>query len=119
MNDLLFEIGTEEIPAGYIRPALTHLTELLESGLAEKRLEPKEIITAGTPRRLMAWVNGVPDAQPAARKEIPGPPAKVAFDDGGKPTNAAKGFARAQKVSVEDLITRETDKGKYVFAVLE
>ncbi len=119
MSDLLFEIGTEEIPAGYIDPALQQLQKELETRLAEARLEADETGIAGSPRRLTVWATGIPQQQPSITEEVVGPPAGVAFDEDGNPTQAAEGFARSQNVTVNDLSTKETDKGPYVTVTVE
>ncbi|MFP4175690.1 MAG: glycine--tRNA ligase subunit beta [Candidatus Brocadiia bacterium] len=119
MSDLLFEIGTEEIPAGYIEPALADMEESLHRTLTDNRLEPASIGTAGTPRRLVMWATGLPAEQPPEREEVVGPPADVAFEEDGTPGQAAQGFARSQGIPVDELQVRETDKGPYAVAVVE
>jgi len=113
-SDLLFEIGVEEIPASYIRPALAQLREALASELAAARLEAEVIDTYATPRRLTLVARGIPERQEDAEREAVGPPASVAFAEDGSPTKAALGFAKAQGVSVSELGRKETDRGEYV-----
>ena len=119
MPDLLYEIGTEELPAGYIQPALEQLADGLKRLLAENRLAAEEVATAGAPRRLTLAVAGIPEQQPPMRTKSVGPPARAAFDADGQPTAAALGFARSKGLAVEDLQVEETLKGPYVFAVVE
>lgn len=114
---LLLEIGTEEMPARFMMPALEQLKELLSRTLTQLRLEHGQIRTMGTPRRLTAIVSDVADAQTPVVREIRGPAKHIAFDAEGNPTKAAEGFARAQGVSVSDLVVKATDKGEFVFAV--
>jgi len=114
--DLLFEIGVEEIPATAVLPALEQLRQLVEAALERLRLEHGAVQVWGTPRRLTALAQAVATRQADAITEHKGPPAQQAFDDEGKPTKAALGFARARGVAVEDLQVRETDKGTFVFA---
>jgi len=119
MSDLLFEIGTEEIPAGYIEPALDQLARAVERLLAENRLAADSVRATGTPRRLTVAASGVPDQQPPVTQETVGPPAGVAFNKDGSPGKAAIGFAKAQGVRPESLTVRETDKGPYVVASVQ
>ncbi len=119
MQDLLFEIGVEELPSGYIEPALGQLGDGLRRRLRECRLDAEEIKTAATPRRLTVWVGGVPEKQNATVEEVVGPPAHAAYGKDGRPTPAANGFARAQGVPLEQLKVRETPKGPYVVASVE
>ncbi len=113
--ELVFEIGCEELPASFIRPALEEMKALYEEACREARLDPGQVEVAGTPRRLAMWVGGGADRQEDLEEERTGPPAQVAFKDGA-PTGAAQGFARGQGVAVEDLYTVTTDKGEYVAA---
>ena len=115
-EDLLFEIGTEEIPAGYISPALKQLQETASKSLANQRLSFKEIRTFATPRRLTLWIKGLATVQTDQTSEVVGPPKRIAYDENGAPTKAAIGFAKNQDVRVEDLKIVETARGEYVAA---
>ncbi|MBI5125990.1 MAG: glycine--tRNA ligase subunit beta [Planctomycetes bacterium] len=117
MGNLLFEIGTEEIPSGYISPALRQMEGLFKEGLRENRLGCAKVVTMATPRRLSLYAEGIPERQPPLVEEIQGPAARVAFDKEGQPTRAALGFAKAQGVEPNELKTKETPKGAYVFAI--
>jgi len=112
--DFLFEVGTEEIPAGYLAPALAALEERLSQALTAARLDFKRLRTWATPRRLAVGLWGLAEGQADTLKEITGPPVKVAFDQAGRPTKAALSFAQNQGVDVADLITVETKKGEYL-----
>jgi glycyl-tRNA synthetase beta chain len=115
---LLVEIVTEEIPAGYIEPALEAMAAHMERRLSQARIQtrggPK---TYGTPRRLALMIPGVAERQTSVTEEILGPPRAVAFDAQGRPTKAAEGFAKTQGVSVKSLTIKETAKGDYVSLV--
>jgi glycyl-tRNA synthetase beta chain len=119
MSNLLLEIGTEEIPAGYIVPALKQMEELFAEQVKKARLSFDSIHTTGTPRRLVLFASGLPQNQEDIVQEIKGPSAKVAFDESGVPTKASVGFASSQGVKAEDMIVKDTPKGKYCFAVKE
>lgn len=116
-NPFLLEIGTEELPAGDLDSAIAQLQELTPRLLAEARLEHGEIRVTGTPRRLVVYVEGMAARQRDEEGLVKGPPAKVAFDEEGRPTKAAQGFARSQGVAVESLEVHELDGGQYVVAV--
>ena len=113
-RELLLEIGTEEIPAGFIPPVLEEMASSLRKRLEQERIAVREIITWGTPRRLTLVAKGVADSQAEVTQEVLGPPKAVAFDEAGKPTSAALGFAKAQGVAVEELIEVETPRGVYL-----
>ncbi len=113
--ELFLELGTEEIPAGFIPVALKNLQQLLCQELEQARISFGEVRTFATPRRLAIAVSDVALLQQRQELEITGPPARIAFDKDGNPTKAAEGFARTNGVAVEDLQRIETDKGEYLF----
>ncbi|HET7823895.1 MAG TPA: glycine--tRNA ligase subunit beta [Anaeromyxobacter sp.] len=114
MADLLFEIGAEEIPAGFVSPALEQLQRELAKALDDARLAHGEVKAVGTPRRLAVWARGVAARQADATTEAFGPGVAQAFDADGKPTPAALGFARSQGVDVAALERAQTPKGERV-----
>jgi glycyl-tRNA synthetase beta chain len=114
MADLLFEIGAEEIPAGFVPAALGQLETDLARALADARLAHGEVKAVGTPRRLAVWAREVGPRQSDARTEAFGPPVAQAYDAEGKPTPAALGFARSQGVDVSALTRAQTPKGERV-----
>ena len=114
--ELFLEIGTEEIPARFVGPALESLSELLGKALENARIGFDAVRTLGSPRRLVAVVAGVADSQADHESVRTGPSVQAAFDAQGQPTKAARGFARSQGIDVSDLQTVETDKGAYVAA---
>jgi len=116
MAQLLIEIGTEEIPAGYIDPALHAFSDHLVQHLDENRIEHGTTSVFGTPRRLSVMIEDVADRQTPKTLEQTGPPARIAFDENGHPTVAAKKFAEKNKISPARLSVIETDKGRYVAA---
>ncbi|MFZ7125404.1 MAG: glycine--tRNA ligase subunit beta [Desulfobacterales bacterium] len=116
MERLLVEIGTEEIPAGYIPPALEYLRRTVEQRLTEARIAFGAIRVYGTPMRLAVEVEDVADRQEATTSEVMGPPAAVGLDADGKPTMAALKFAEKVGVDASELRVRETQKGRYLCA---
>ncbi|MFA4910815.1 MAG: glycine--tRNA ligase subunit beta [Desulfobacteria bacterium] len=113
-KELLLEIGTEEIPSGFVPKALKDMKELIEKELKNLRIGFGEIKTLGTPRRLVLYIDHMSDKQEDTYAEIIGPSKKVAFDENGNPTKAAIGFARAQGVNPSDLQQVSTLKGEYL-----
>ena len=115
-KDLFLEIGCEEIPAGFIPKAMADMELLMKRELESARLEYGEIVTLGTPRRLVLAVKGIAERQPDAELSAMGPAKSVAFDAEGNPTRAAQGFARGQGVEVSELTLVMTEKGEYLCA---
>lgn len=114
--DLLVEIGTEEIPADYLEPALEQLRNIASDSLETHRFSFEEIRTLATPRRLTLHVRGLATTQCDDLSEVVGPPRRVAYDENGAPTKAAIGFAKTQGVDIADLRIVETERGEYVAA---
>ncbi|CAN2042147.1 Glycine--tRNA ligase beta subunit [Candidatus Magnetomoraceae bacterium gMMP-15] len=114
MSDLLFEIGSEEIPAGYINPALKAMSHILSKKLTDSRISFGEIKTMGTPRRLCIYIKDVAEKQESITKQETGPPKKVGFDENGSPKIPAQKFAEKFKVPIESIFIRETPKGEYL-----
>ncbi|MFN2353879.1 MAG: glycine--tRNA ligase subunit beta [Desulfopila sp.] len=119
MSNLLFEIGTEELPAGYIEPALQQLRQGFEAKMMEQGVAHGLIRTLATPRRLTLIVEDLAQYQHDWHEEIMGPSVKAAYDNEGKPTKAAQGFARSKGATAEDLQVVETAKGEYLVLVRE
>lgn len=118
MNPLLLEIGSEEIPAGYIQPALEALASNLTGKLARARISHGDIHTFGTPRRLVVRLDDVADRQKSITEEILGPPERIAFDDAGQPTVPAQKFSEKVGVPLGKLKVKETEKGRYLCATI-
>jgi glycyl-tRNA synthetase beta chain len=118
-QEFYLEIGSEEIPAGYIGPALEAMARQMVKFLDDHRIGHGEPVTTGTPRRLCLWIPDVAEKQQPTSTEIIGPPKSVAFDEAGNPTKAAEGFARNQGIDVSQLTIKSTPKGDYVCLVKE
>ena len=116
-NELLLEIGSEEIPAGFILPALENMQKTMAEKLAGHGLHYDTILKAATPRRLAICVKGLAAKQPDREEEFLGPARTAAFDVENNPTKAAIGFARSKGAAVEDLKIVNTPKGEYVMLV--
>jgi len=117
MSELLFEIGTEEIPAGYIIPALQFMEQAAREHLGQVSLAFGGARTCGTPRRLTLIVSELQEKQEDRIVEHTGPSRQAGFDKDGNPSKAAIGFARSKGMAVEDLQVVETPKGEYLMAV--
>jgi len=119
MRDLLFEIGTEEIPAGYLQPTYKQISEKFERKAKDLRIAHGAVKVMGTPRRLTLIVTGVADSQTDIKEELLGPSKKAAYDAEGNFTKAAEGFARSKGVQPGDLKIVDTPKGEYLMLIRE
>ena len=106
-KDLLFEIGAEEIPAGFMPNILGQLKQLAETKLIDAHLPFESIATYGTPRRLALIVKGLADTSAEISERHKGPSASIAYDADGNPTKAAIGFARGKGLDVADLVVED------------
>jgi glycyl-tRNA synthetase beta chain len=114
--NFLCEIGTEEIPAGYLQPAIDYIRAETGKKLAEERIGYGTIEVFGTPRRIAVLIGDLAGAQKEEEVEIKGPSAKAAYDASGNPTKALDGFLKGNGVSLDDVYKVSTEKGEYLFA---
>ncbi|OWZ83071.1 glycine--tRNA ligase subunit beta [Natranaerobius trueperi] len=114
---LLFEIGTEELPARYIPKAINQIEVKSKKLFEEYKIGYSDLKVMATPRRLVLQAFGVEETQKSDTSKKRGPSKDIAYDKDGNPTKAVIGFAKGQGVEVEELqIEKESDK-EYVYAV--
>jgi glycyl-tRNA synthetase beta chain len=113
-RELLFELGTEELPPRTLLELSTALTQGVLSGLDAAGIPHGQAHGFATPRRLAVRVRGVAEHQPDKQVEKRGPPLKVAYDGQGAPTQAAIAFAKNCGVPVTELSALKTDKGEWL-----
>lgn len=114
-DDLLFEIGMEELPPTQLKRLSMALGEQLRAAFAKAGLTHGAVETFASPRRLAVIVRELIDAQPTQEVERRGPALEAAFDQDGNPTPACSGFARSCGVEIDALEKRETPKGIWLF----
>ncbi len=117
LKDAVLEIGCEELPSSYIRPAIDQMVAAAEASLKEHKISYQNLYTYYTPRRLTLFFKGLPEMQSDDMKEVTGPLVSIAFDQHGLPTRAGEGFAKGQGVSAASLKRKMTPKGEVVVAV--
>ena len=106
--DLLFELGTEELPPTALRRLRNALRDEFVAGLENARLSHGAVRAYAAPRRLALWVRDLALNQPDREVERRGPALKAAFDADGKHTRAAEGFAGSCGTTVDQLDQLET-----------
>ncbi|HOP63702.1 MAG TPA: glycine--tRNA ligase subunit beta [Spirochaetota bacterium] len=114
--NFLCEIGTEEIPAGYIPAAVKSLKTVMTDRFRDERIDFSEIEVYATPRRFAVLISGLAENQRSETVELKGPSAKAAYDQEGAPTKALQGFLKGNGLEPGDVEARDTEKGSYVFA---
>jgi glycyl-tRNA synthetase beta chain len=100
--DLVFEIGTEELPSSFQLPAVQFMRDEIAKAFPGAQLK-----TFATPRRLAVIATGLSEGTKDEQKQVVGPPANA-------PQKAREGFAKKAGVAVEAL--RE-ENGRLVASV--
>jgi len=113
-KDFFLELGTEEIPAGYLKPAIKTLERFFVGGLSAAKLSFEEVTVFSTPRRLGIHIKQIQTAQADETIERVGPALNIAFDDNGNLTNAGKGFLKGAKAAEEDIFFIPSPKGEKI-----
>lgn len=113
-NDLLIEIGTEELPPKSIQKLSLAFANAVEAGLQKSKFTFSKLERFATPRRLALIIHDLLDVQPAEQVNRKGPAVKAAFDADGNPTPAALGFAKSCGVAVEELQKQATEQGEWL-----
>jgi len=105
VKDALLEIGVEPLPSRFIAPALAELEGRAKTLLEEARLPARSVRAYGTFRRLAVLIEGLPQASEPLSLRVLGPPARLLKDASGRFTPQAEGFARAQGITPDRLLT--------------
>ena len=113
-NDLLFELGGEELPPQSLKKLSQSLLDGMLAGLQEAGLNYQEARAYATPRRLAVLIRGLDSQQADKVVEKRGPAIQAAYDAAGKPSKAALGFANSCGASFDQLERLETDKGAWL-----
>src|SRR5690625_2657869 len=119
MNNVLFEIGVEELPARFIDDAKKQLFERTKQWLDDQRITYETIETFATPRRLAILIKDINEYQLPLTEEIRGPAQAIAQDENGEWTKAAIGFTKGQQKSVDDIYIKEIKGKPYIFVKKE
>ncbi len=115
MATLLLEVGTEELPASFVRSAMEQWQSLIPNQIQELGIPAASLRLFATPRRLAVLLSQLPERQPDRLEILKGPPAQPG-DGQGSWSAAAQGFARKHGVSLGELQIQTTEKGAFVFA---
>ncbi|WP_457666844.1 glycine--tRNA ligase subunit beta [Thiolapillus sp.] len=118
-QDLIFELGTEELPPVALKKLSAALESEFINGLDKAGLDHGKVISYATPRRLALLVQNLSTHQPDRKLEKRGPAVQAAFDENGNPSKAAEGFARSCGTTVDKLDRLKTDKGEWLMYQVE
>lgn len=114
-NNLLLEIGLEEMPAHVVTPSRLQLEEKVLKFMDEHNLGYESVQTYSTPRRLAIYITNIPERQEDTQEEVKGPAKKIAQDDAGNWSKAAEGFVRGQGLTTDAITFRELNGVEYVY----
>ncbi|WP_352407773.1 glycine--tRNA ligase subunit beta [Acetoanaerobium noterae] len=115
---LLFEIGTEEIPARFIAKTKADMKGYLEKTLKELHIEYKSIELKCTPRRFVVVIDELAENQATVEEELKGPAKKIAFDENNNPSKALLGFLKGKDISPEEVYFKTVGKDEYAYIKL-
>lgn len=129
-QDLLLEIGSEELPDTFVTVGCKNLERQITKLLSEHQLSFEEIKVYGTPRRLAIFVKGLVEGTESQKIEKRGPPVSTAFDANGSLTPQGAGFfkslnlplaslAEIRKGKVKNLEIRTLKESDYLFAFID
>ncbi|MBF0266804.1 MAG: glycine--tRNA ligase subunit beta, partial [Gammaproteobacteria bacterium] len=110
-EDLLIELGTEELPPTALANLSKHFSSYIQEQLNELGLGYSKVKSFASPRRLGLLISALEPKQADQTIERKGPNIKAAFDADGNPTKAGEGFARSCNTTFDQLTQVETDKG--------
>jgi glycyl-tRNA synthetase beta chain len=114
MRDFLLEIGTEEVPAPHLQPAVDHILSSFQKLMRDMGLEYSELKAGSTPRRMFLIARGVQATQPDVQVNKTGPAKKIAWDEAGNLLPAALGFLKKNNAEAKDLYLETSDKGEFI-----
>lgn len=114
LENLLIEIGTEELPPKSLVKLASSFATGIETALLSADIGFSEVTWLATPRRLAVVVKQLASVQKDRLIEKRGPAVSVAFDSLGKPTQAAMGWARSNGVDISEVSRLKTDKGEWL-----
>lgn len=114
--NFLCEIGTEEIPAGYVPAAIAAIEKNIKQQFQDNRIDCGELLVMATPRRFAVLASELADKQREETSELKGPAVGAAYNEDGTPAKPLIGFMQSNGLTEEDIFKKAMEKGEYVFA---
>src|SRR5699024_10115355 len=114
-NNVLFEIGVEELPARFIDDAEMQLKNKTELWLRDNRIQYDQIHSYSTLRRLAVIIKGMASKQTALVEDVRGNKLNIDKNEEGTWTKAAIGFAKGQQKTTDDIFIRQVKDMDYIF----
>jgi glycyl-tRNA synthetase beta chain len=114
IDNLLIEIGTEELPPKSLAKLATAFRDIIQIEFSDNDLTYSRVKWYASPRRLALIIEGLAEFQADKNVEKRGPAITSAFDQDGEPTRAAHGWARSNGIEVKQADRLKTDKGEWL-----
>jgi len=114
IDNLLIEIGTEELPPKSLVKLATAFRDNIQIEFSDNDLTYSHVKWYASPRRLAVVIEGLSEFQADKDVEKRGPATASAFDQNGEPTKAAHGWARSNGIEVNQADRLKTDKGEWL-----
>lgn len=116
-HTLLFEIGTEELPAAYLPGLTAQLEEKASQSFKTAHIRYKTLRVFATYHRLVLRIDGLAPESILPAEEFRGPANKAAFDESGAPTKALEGFLKSKGGKLKEIKIVDAGKAEYVYWV--
>jgi glycyl-tRNA synthetase beta chain len=113
-DNLLIEIGTEELPPKSLAKLAIAFRDNIQNAFLDSDLTFSQVNWYASPRRLTVMVEGLSEFQADKQVEKRGPAVTAAFGEDGEPTKAAQGWARSNGIEVSQAERLKTDKGEWL-----
>ena len=112
MAELFIELFSEEIPAKLQIDARQKIKQMIDEKLQKKEINFKSSKTFSTPKRLVFFIEGIPEKIEQKKKIIKGPNVDA-------PQTALEGFIKSNNLSKLDIYKKNLEKGEFYFAEIK
>ena len=112
MAELFIELFSEEIPAKLQIDARQKMKQMIEEKLLKNEINFKLSKTFSTPKRLVFFIEGIPEQIKQKKKIIKGPKVDA-------PQAALEGFIKSNSLSKRDIYKKNIEKGEFYFAEIK
>ena len=109
MAELFIELFSEEIPAKLQIDARQKIKQMIDERLHKKEINFKSSQSFSTPKRLVFFIDGIPEKIEQKGKIIKGPKVDA-------PTVALDGFIKSNNLNKSDIYKKNIEKGEFYFA---
>ena len=109
MAELFIELLSEEIPTKLQIDARQKIKKIIEERLKKEEINFKTSKSFSTPKRLVFFIDGIPEKIEQKKKVIKGPKVDA-------PQLALDGFIKSNNLNKSDIYKKKLEKGEFYFA---